>query len=347
MRAVIDQLDARRAQVYIEAMIVEVSESKSAEFGVQWLALTGNSNSNYRVAGGTSFTVDSANNIVTLAQGNAAPGPGLTLGLFRQISGQLGLGAIASALQSSGTANVLSIPTLTTLDNEEAKMMVGQNIPLLTGQYANTTTTSGSTVNPFQTYERKDVGITLRVKPQISEGGTVKLAIYQEVSNIDSSVTPTSGYVTKVRSIETNVLVDDGDVVVLGGLMAENSGDTQQKVPLLGDLPYLGKLFQYKSDSRSKSNLMVFIRPTVIRNPDQSNMVSTDRYDFIRTKVNGDKGKEPLLDLPAMSKQQGGSLLPNNAVKSSSPASRLDPVAPKSGNTPASETAPLPADMSK
>ena len=329
IRAVIDQLDARRAQVYIEAMIVEVSESKAAEFGVQWLALTGNSSSNYRVAGGTSFTVDPANNIVTLAQGGSAPSAGLTLGLFRQISGQLGLGAVASALESTGSANVLSIPTLTTLDNEEAKVMVGQNVPFVTGQYSNTAATTGATVSPFQTIERKDVGITLRVRPQISEGGTVKLSIYQEVSNIDNTVTSTSGFITKVRSIETNVLVDDGEIIVLGGLMAEDSGGSQQKVPLLGDLPYIGNLFQYKNKTSDKSNLMIFIRPTVIRTPDQSNSVSTDRYDFMRTKVAGKKDDAPLLDLPALSHEKNGLILPEHVIKADPYIPKLDAVTPK------------------
>ena len=355
MRAVIDQLDARRAQVYIEAMIVEVSESKSAEFGVQWMALTGNSSSNYRMAGGTSFNLNAANNIVTLAEGGSAPGAGLSLGLFRQISGQLGLGALASALEQTGNANVLSVPTLTTLDNEEAKIMVGQNVPFVTGQYTNTTSTTGSAVNPFQTIERKDVGIILRVRPQISEGGTVKLAIYQEVSNIDTSATTTtttsstSGPITKVRTVETNVLVDDGAVVVLGGLMSEDSGGNVQKVPLLGDLPYIGNLFQYNNKSRNKSNLMIFLRPTVIRDADKSNVMSTDRYDYMRTKVIGDKGEQLRLNLPALAPEKNGMLLPQDIMSAVQSVSKLDaqdaakhaPVAPDTSSvTPVSGTAP-------
>jgi len=355
LRSVIDQLDSRRAQVYIEALIIEVSTTKANQFGVQWAALTGNSNSQVRVGSATSFNTGGAsNNLFALAaEGKAAvPNPGINLGIF---SAQLGLGAIASALQSTGNANVLSVPTLTTLDNEEAKILVGQNVPFITGSYANTTSTSGSTVNPFQTVERKDVGVTLRVKPQISEGGAVKLTIYQEVSNVDSTTNP-AGIITDVRAIETNVIVDDGKVLVLGGLMAENGSDQDDQVPILGDIPWVGNLFKYKTKTHTKSNLLIFLRPTVIRNEDQSNSVSVDRYDYMRAKVLTEKGKDPLLNIPTLSPEQQGLLIPQNILNRDKTVTRLDkqdstvPVtAPVTSpvTSPDTTTTPTPAEVTK
>jgi len=323
LRSVIDQLDSRRAQVYIEALIIEVSTSKTDQFGVQWAALSGNSSTQVRAGAATSFnTAGASNNLFALAAAGkaAVPNPGLTLGVF---SSSLGLGAVASALQSTGNANVLSVPTLTTLDNEEARMLVGQNVPFITGQYANTTQTSGSTVNPFQTVERKDVGVSLKVRPQISEGGSVKMSIYQEVSTVDSSSNP-AGIITDVRAIETNVIVDDGQVLVLGGLMAEDSNDANDQVPILGDIPWVGNLFKYKNKKHDKSNLLIFLRPTIIRNHDQSNSVSMDRYDYMRAKVLSDKPNEPLLNLPSLSPEQAGMLIPQNILNREATGNRLD-----------------------
>ncbi|WP_394777724.1 type II secretion system secretin GspD [Undibacterium sp.] len=287
IRGVIDQLDARRAQVYIETLIVEVTANKANEFGVQWLALTGNDSSNYRVGGGTAFSTG-GNNLIQLAAGGKAAAAsvsnGLTVGLFRQIGGQLGLGALAHALESTGGTNVLSIPTLLTLDNEEARIIVGQNVPFITGQFTTSAATGAAGVNPFQTIERKDVGIKLRVKPQISEGGTVKLSIFQEVSSVDSATNP-AGIITNQRSIETNVLAEDGDIVALGGLIDDNSTESNEKVPLLGDIPFVGNLFKYQSGKRTKTNLMVFLRPTVLRTGDQGTNVSVDRYDYMKAQI--------------------------------------------------------------
>ncbi|BBB66451.1 type II secretion system protein GspD [Undibacterium sp. YM2] len=288
LRTVIEQLDARRAQVYVEALIVEISADKSNELGVQWLGLSGDSTSNYRIGGGTSFSTK-GNNILNLAAGNATtlgsvlPGSGLSLGLFKQVNGQLGLGALARVLQTDGNANVLSIPNIVTLDNEEANIIVGKNVPLITGQF--TTASSGTAgVNPFQTIDRKQVGLKLKIKPQISEGGTVKLAIYQEVSSVDDT-TNAAGIITKERSITTNVLVDDGQIIALGGLIEDSTTDGGEKVPGLGDIPLIGNLFKYQTSKRSKTNLMVFLRPTVIRNAEQSNNISVDRYDYMRTQI--------------------------------------------------------------
>ncbi len=286
LRAVIDQLDVRRAQVYIESMIVEVNAAKLSEFGVQWAGLQG-SDHTYRVGGGTTFNnVGGANSLINLnafangVEGAAAPGSGLTLGIFKQLAnGKLGLGAVAHALGADDDSNILSTPNMLTLDNEVATIKVGQNVPIVTGSF---TTTSGTNNNPFQTVDRKDIGITLKVRPQISEGGTIKLAIYNESSSIDSSVTTSSGLVLKNRTIETNIIADDGQILVLGGLIQDDSSDGVEKVPGLGDLPLIGNLFKYQKRNRKKTNLMVFLRPVVVRNREQGMSLTADRYDYMR-----------------------------------------------------------------
>jgi general secretion pathway protein D len=291
LRAVIDQLDARRAQVYVESLIVEVAANKAAEFGIQWLGLSGDATSNYRVGGGTGFS-SGGNNIISQAIAKATtgnplpPSNGLTIGVFRQIGGQLGLGALARALENDTNANILSVPNLITLDNEEARIIVGQNVPFITGQFTTQASGGAAGVNPFQTIERRDVGLALRVRPQISEGGTIKLQIYQETSNVQDTTNP-AGIITSKRSIESNVLVDDGQVIVLGGLIEDRMEDGVEKVPGLGDIPVLGHLFRYNNRRRTKTNLMVFLRPTVIRTAEQSANVFADRYDYIRAIQSG------------------------------------------------------------
>jgi len=285
LRSIIDQLDARRAQVYIESLIVEVRADRIAEFGVQWMGLSGDASSNYRVGALTGFGSGGDNLInqaAAAATGSALPpGNGLSLGVFRQTAGQLTLGALARTLASDDDTNILSMPNLVTLDNEEAKIIVGQNVPFITGQYTTTASAGAAGVNPFQTIERKDIGLSLRVRPQISEGGTVKMTIYQETSSVfDSS--GAAGIITNKRSIDTNVLVDDGQIIVLGGLIDDTLQDTVVKIPGLGDIPILGNLFKYQKRSRVKTNLMVFLRPTVIRNSEQSINLTGNRYDFIR-----------------------------------------------------------------
>jgi general secretion pathway protein D len=286
LRAVIDQLDVRRAQVYIESMIVEVNAAKLSEFGVQWAGLQSGDRT-YRVGGGTTFNnVGGANSLINLnafannVQGSSAPGSGLTLGIFKQLAnGKLGLGAVAHALGADDDSNILSTPNMVTLDNEVATIKVGQNVPIVTGSF---TTTSGTNNNPFQTVDRKDIGITLKVRPQISEGGTIKLAIYNESSSIDTSVTSSSGLILKNRTIETNIIADDGQILVLGGLIQDDSSDGVEKVPVLGDIPLIGNLFKYQKRNRKKTNLMVFLRPVVVRNREQGMSLTADRYDYMR-----------------------------------------------------------------
>ena len=286
LRAVIDQLDARRAQVFVESLIAEVNADKAAEFGIQWQGAIGKKGDGNIGILGTNFG-SGGNNIINLAAGGAAgtavPGTGLNLGLANRINGVYVLGFLARFLQSTGDGNILSTPNLLTLDNEEAKIVIGQNVPFVTGSFTNTASGGGS-VNPFQTIERKDVGLTLRVKPQISENGTVKLSIFQEVSSVQaSSINSASGLITNKRSIESNVLVEDGAIVVLGGLLQDEYAGNQDKVPGLGDLPLFGNLFKSETRSRKKTNLMVFLRPVVVRDGAASDVLSIDRYESMRS----------------------------------------------------------------
>jgi general secretion pathway protein D len=293
VRAMIDQLDSRRAQVYIESMIVEISGDNAADFGFQWQGLLGNKGDNYGLAAGTNFTPSGGTgnilNISALAAGASAAtgipvGEGLNLGLIRNYGGTYALAAIARLLQSQTNTNIVSTPNLITLDNEEAKIVVGSNVPFITGQ---SITTGGSTSNPFQTIERKDVGITLRIKPQVGESGTVRMAIFQESSSVDGTVAPgttNAGPSTKKRSIESNVVVDDGQIIVLGGLIEDSFTENKSQIPLLGDLPLVGALFRSQSRQKKRTNLMVFIRPVVMRDTASADRLSLDRYDLIRAR---------------------------------------------------------------
>ncbi|MBS0506701.1 MAG: type II secretion system secretin GspD [Proteobacteria bacterium] len=289
LRAVIDKLDGRRAQVLIESLIVEVSANKVAEFGIQWQGVMGRYGNTLGVLGTNSAVAGT--NILDLAlaaaSGNASaiaqakPQPGMNFALAPRINGKYYLGALANFLENTGDANVLSTPNLMTLDNEEAQIIIGNNVPFVTGSYANTT--GANTVNPFTTVERKDVGLMLRVRPTINENGTVKLTLYQEVSKIDSStLTNQNGPSTSKRSIESTVLVDDGSVIVIGGLLEDSYSLGQDKVPLMGDLPVVGGLFRNEKRQRQKTNLMVFLRPMVIRDSATSDALMVDRYEAIR-----------------------------------------------------------------
>jgi general secretion pathway protein D len=300
LRAVIERLDSRRAQVFIESLIVEVRAERAAEFGVQWQFLNGLTAEGTRAFGGTNLGRNQGGNILDLMTNPLAnTGQGLNIGVVKgtiTVAGTeiLNLGLLARALETRANANILATPNLLTLDNEEARIIIGQNVPILSGQFTSTGT-GGSTVNPFQTFERRDVGTSLRVKPQISESGTVKLQIFQEVSSVFSQ--SAQGVITNRRAIESNVLVDDGQIVVLGGLIEESTEGGQDKVPGLGDLPVIGQLFRYDSRKRVKTNLLVFLRPVVIRDANAAHGVSTDRYDYIRQQQ-GDSRLPPHFALP-------------------------------------------------
>lgn len=285
LRAVIDQLDGRRAQIYIEAMIVQVNEQKLAEVGFQWAAGSGDST---QVVGGTNLSKGGIPGLFSLIANPETVGAGLTglnVGIARKLSsGKYSLGALASFLETNADGNVLSKPNMIALDNEEAKIVVGQNVPFVTGSYTNNNSSSGS-VNPFTTVERKDVGLTLRVRPQVGEGGAVRMTVYQEKSDVDpTSKTNAQGLTTNKSSIETTVVVDNGSTLVLGGLLQDEFSNGDSKVPLLGDIPVLGNLFKSRSRSRNKTNLMVFLRPVVIRDQEASNAITLDRYEFMRQR---------------------------------------------------------------
>ena len=285
IRGVIDQLDSRRAQVYIESLIVEVKANTVAEMGIQWQFGTSRPGQN-SVVGGTNFS-SGGSNILAVTQNPAAlaSAGGLNVGVVRNgvsLFGQtfLNLGLLARALETETNSNIRATPNLLTLDNEEARIIIGQNVPFVTGQYATTNNTLSS---PFQTIERKDVGTMLRVRPQVSEGGTVKMEIAQEISSVvDTS--QAAGIITNRRAIDSNVLVDDGQIVVLGGLIEDTVEGGISKVPLLGDIPGLGRLFRYDNRKRVKTNLLIFLRPVVLRSADQAWDVTANRYDYINQR---------------------------------------------------------------
>jgi general secretion pathway protein D len=269
-----------------------MSASKAAEFGFQWQGLIGSKGDRYGVAAGTNFG-GGGNNIVNLsvAGGNTSgtastlPGTGLNIGLLQKINGVYTLASLARFLETVSGTNILSTPNLVSLDNEEAKIVVGKNVPFVTGSFTNTGSSSGSTVNPFQTVERKDVGITLRVRPQIGEGGAVRMTIYQEKSSVDQSTAGNqNGPTTTKSSIESNVVVDDGQILVLGGQLTDQYDDGQSKVPGLGDVPLFGNLFRSETRSRDKTNLLVFLRPVVLRDGASAQALTLDRYDAIRAQ---------------------------------------------------------------
>lgn len=282
LKSVIEKLDVRRAQVFVEALVVEVTADKAAEFGIQWVSLHDLNSPDSRLIGGTNFgTRGAGTNIIDGAANLASLGRGLNIGIVR---GQItipgvgtvtNLAALARALETDAKANILATPNLMTLDNEEARIVIGQNVPFITGQYA--LTGAATTPTPFQTIERRDVGLTLKVKPQITEGGTVRLQIYQEVSSVQDTTNP-AGVITNKRSIESTVLVDDNTIVVLGGLVQDSANTTQEKVPGLGDLPLVGALFRYETRKQSKTNLMVFLRPVVMRDRASYGGVTAERY---------------------------------------------------------------------
>ncbi len=287
LRHVVDKLDRRRAQVFIEALIAEISSDRAAEFGIQWQS-TQIGDSGTSVLGGANFG-GSGQNIIGAAANIASVGKGLNLMVGRgtvkvPINGEMvevfNLALLARFLETDSRTNILSTPTIVTLDNEEAKIVVGRNLPFVTGQFTNT---GGGTTpeNPFQTIERRDVGLTLQVRPQISEGGTIKLEIFQEASSVLPTLDDSRGPVTNTRSIQSSVLIDDGAIIALGGLVEDSFSAGEEKVPVLGDIPIAGNLFRYRSRQRTKTNLVVFLRPVILRDEGSYNDMTQSRYDYV------------------------------------------------------------------
>lgn len=299
LRAVIDQLDVRRAEVYIEALIVELSANTAANLGIQWQGALLSGNNNNVLYGGTNLGSGNTSIVDLTAQGAVAASnlsslaggmlpTGLNVGLLHRFGNILGLGGLLQALATSSDANVLSTPNLITLDNQDAKIMVGQNVPVMSGSYATPNSNAATSVTAFNTYDRIDVGVTLHVRPQITEGGVLKLQIYQEDSTVDGTTVNNPGGVTiNKRSIQSTILADDGEIVVLGGLMQDQYNVSNSKVPLLGDIPWIGWLFRSESKNRTKSNLMVFLRPVIVRDRETSSAIAMNRYDYLRDQQYG------------------------------------------------------------
>ena len=280
--AVIRQLDIRRAQVLVEAVIAEITEDNTQEFGINFL-LDGTDKDvpiGFTNLGGAT---DGALGIAGAVSAGTLPtslGAGLSLALGQFATGEIDFGFLVRAIASDADNNILSTPSIVTLDNEEAEIIVGSNVPFVTGQQL-----SANNNNPFQTIERQDIGLTLRVTPQINDGNTIKMDIEQEVSSLSPTVvTGAADITTSVRSIRTTVLVEDGQTLVLGGLIDDQVTDVEERVPLLGDIPVLGHLFRFRSTTKNKRNLMVFLHPKILRDSETANKYSNSKYNFLRER---------------------------------------------------------------
>jgi general secretion pathway protein D len=337
LRSVIDQLDARRAQVYIEALVVELNSTRAGNLGIQWQVASGNLLAGTNLASTAGNTGSS--NILNVAAGLAGAGvaagvpagaaslpstltQGLNIGWLHNMFGVQGLGGLLQYFAGVSDANVLSTPNLITLDNQEAKIVVGQNVPIPTGSYANLSTATPGTA--FNTYDRRDVGLTLHVKPQITAGGVLKLQLYTEDSSVVGSTVSSSansqGPTFNIRSIQSTVLADNGEIIVLGGLMQDNYQVSNSKVPLLGDIPWIGQLFRSETKQRQKTNLMVFLRPVIINDSDTAQQITQNRYDYVQDLTNGYRSDNNVMrdkDFPVVPPMPAG---PNQGA---SPAGNL------------------------
>jgi general secretion pathway protein D len=281
MLAVINQIDIPRLQVQVDAIIVELSEEETAALGVTWLR------ADDQFVGLTNFSNAGGGGILGLASAAAAETPnlsaiaeGISIGIGK-LSGPGGWAALLNALRGDGETNIVSTPQIVTLDNEEAEIRVGQEVPFVTGQFTNTGANQGS-VNPFQTIQREQVGTNLKITPQINEGSGVKLDIEQETSSLAASVAGAADLVTNTRTITTSVFVNDGDVLILGGLIDDQLRESDRRVPGLGKIPGFGWLFRSRTSDRKKTNLMVFIRPTILKTPADARFQTNVKYRYIQ-----------------------------------------------------------------
>jgi general secretion pathway protein D len=345
LEAVIQRLDIRRAQVLVEAIIVEMEVIDGQELGLQWLFadndgvfgsnITSNDTRLGNIAGSQLSAdggdIDEGVDLGGLAGALAVAG-GVSLGWAQLDNTGLSMTVILNALKETNNANILSTPSILTLDNQEAYITVGQQVPFVTGSFTNTGAGGDGAQNPFQTIERENVGITLTVTPHINDGDSVVLDIMQEVSSLSGLSVAASDLITNERKIQTKVLAEDGQVVVLGGLIKDEVQDAQQKVPLLGDIPYLGRLFRSDAERVVKQNLMVFIRTTIIRDSEQLAGASAEKYRYIRDQQALRKGKGLLYlgdaNLPVLSEWEA-QMQQLDAIKASAnapgaPASPVD-----------------------
>ncbi len=345
LEAVVARLDIRRAQVLVEAIIVEMEVRDGQDLGLQWLfandngffgsSISADDARARRIAGailpedggdGTDGGVTTGDFNVGALAGALAQSPGVSLG-WGVIDDNLSMTVILNALKEKSNANILSTPSLLTLDNQEAYITVGQNVPFVTGSFTSTGTGDGAQ-NPFQTIERENVGITLKVTPHINEGDSVVLDISQEVSSLSNTsvVLQASDLITNERVLQTKVLAADGRVVVLGGLIKDDVQDASQKVPLLGDIPLLGRLFRNDAVQVIKTNLLIFIRPTIIRDDEQLAGATADKYRYIR-------------DQQVLRRERGLMFLDDSSVpvlpEWEEQIRQLEEIRDESGNTPA------------
>ncbi|MBT4837303.1 MAG: type II secretion system secretin GspD [Methylococcales bacterium] len=291
LEAIVQKLDIRRAQVLVEAIIAEVNDDQSKQLGIQW-AFDGTPGSNGFV-GGTNFGSSSGTSILQVASDNPTVGEGLSLGIGAITSG-FKYGFLLTALSGDAGTNILATPSILTLDNTEAVINVGKNVPFVTGQFTSNNSGSSAT-NPFQTIKRENIGLTLKVKPQINEGNSIKLEIEQEVSSLDPTASGTVDIVTNKRFLKTTIMIEDGNTIVLGGLLDDNFQDVTQKIPLLGDLPLIGHFFRSQKTQHVKRNLMVFIHPTIIRDKLLSDHISHGKYHFIKKIQQNKNPKKTML----------------------------------------------------
>lgn len=296
LASIVRQLDVRRAQILIEGVIVEVGDEFATEIGVQWQSTNLEADADGNITnsgflGGTNFPGLVQPGIVGLAANPGAVGGGLNIGYVGgtiTLPGSdtpiLQVGALVTALKQDGGTNILSQPSIVTLDHQEAQIKVGQQVPFVTGQYTNTGGGSSQPENPFQTINREDVGLTLKVTPHVNEGDSVRLDISQQISSLAPNPAGAVDLVTNNREIDTSVMVSDGAMLVLGGLISDEVRETIRKVPALGDIPVLGNLFRYRREDRSKRNLMVFLKPSILRDEALESAISSDKYNFIRAR---------------------------------------------------------------
>jgi general secretion pathway protein D len=281
LRSVIRQLDIRRAQVLVEAVIAEVSTDRSRELGVQHF-FDGRKGDPKGELSITNFG-SSGSSLLSLIENPQSFGQGLGLAVGDLTEGATNWLVFVKALAGDAATNILSTPSILTMDNQEAEIVVGQNVPFVTGQFTSTGSGDGVT-NPFQTIQRQDVGLTLKVTPQVNEGSSILLEISQEVSSLAAASVSASDLVTNKRSIKTTVNVEDSQIVVLGGLIDDQFQDSEQKVPLLGDVPVLGHLFRFTTTSKTKQNLMVFIHPSIVRDERTAEHYSGQKYSYLRSR---------------------------------------------------------------
>jgi general secretion pathway protein D len=304
INTIVDRLDIRRFQVLVEAILVEMSADKAVDLGVNWVIGDTDADGKIKVPAGGFVNPVNGTGIGEIIQGILDPSKiaaipsGLTLGLGNINNNGTSWAALIRAIGGVGNTNIIATPSIVTLDNEEAEIKIAKEVPFITGQYTNTGTTTAGQVNPFTTVQREEVGNILKITPQINEGTSVLLKISQEASSIAASSEQVSStdLITNKRTISTNVMVEDGGIIVLGGLISDEVRESNSQVPFLGSIPLLGELFKTRSVDKTKTNLMVFIRPRILRDGVETAIESNAKYNYVRGQQTGrNSGRVPLM----------------------------------------------------